>query len=172
MERPSEKTSIEKLLELAAQNILEEKYADTPRLQEEREEQKAAVNSIRSVVDWSDNSYVVGISDERKEKAEEQIAPGESVPVYLEFLISQGLSNLEDEERESTEEEIRSAHTDGTATFEDVREGKAILDMIVDNESDMEAAGRMVKAGYSPESAKKIVKAARTLLTHANQLED
>jgi hypothetical protein len=171
MERQSEKTSIEKVLELAAQNVLEEKYADTPRLQEERKEQQAAVNSIRSVADYSDNSYVVGLSDERKEKAEENIAPGESVPVYLEFLISQGLSDSEEEERENTEEEMRNASIGGSATLEDLREGKAILDMIIDNESDMEAAGRMVQAGYSPESAKKIVKAARTLLTHANQLE-
>lgn len=57
------------------------------------------------------------------------------------------------------------------ATLVDVREAKAILDMLIDNDTDYEVKDRLNEAGYHPDDAEDLVEAGRRMLSIANNYQ-
>lgn len=58
-----------------------------------------------------------------------------------------------------------------TITLEDVREAKAVLDMMIDNQDADEVRRWLEKAQYHPEDAEDLVGAAERLLRIANNTQ-
>lgn len=84
--------SIEKLCELARQNVLEEGAADTPELVAERKLQKLCIDEVESVVEENYTAYVIGVT---KEQADHVGRMSENIGVppkkYAGRLFDQGL---------------------------------------------------------------------------------
>lgn len=58
-----------------------------------------------------------------------------------------------------------------TITLEDVREAKAVLDMMIDNECKHEVRMRLERHNYHPDDAEDLVEAAERMLLIANSTQ-